>query len=266
MSGHSIQRGDARSWFDHRLRSAAASHSLYCFPFAGGSSNYYADWKRYFTGPIELVPVQLPGRGARMSEPPATDMHPLADEIADVIVREPTEVLLFGHSMGAILAFEVARRLGALGRPVRHLFVTGRPTPTIVRPPAPVSDLPRPEFVQMLREYGAADEAIFEHDDLLDVLMPMIRADFAMIERYRYRPGPPLSCPISAWCGDGDPEVSPEAMRPWADHTSGGFRLTVLPGGHFFLTENRSEIVRAVHAAVREAQGTPRSADVVEQS
>lgn len=254
MSTDSVRRSDARLWFDRRFRSATASHSLYCFPFAGGSSTYYADWENGFTGPVELVPVQLPGRGARMTEQPATDIHKLADELADAIAGEPTEVLLFGHSMGAILAFEVSRRLSAVHRPVRHLFVTGRPAPTIPRPVSPVSDLPRPEFVQMLREYGAADEAIFEHEELLDLLMPMIRADFAMIESYRRRPGPLLSCPISAWCGDGDPEVPPAAMRPWGDQTSGRFRLSVLPGGHFFLTENQSEIVRAVHAAVEETR------------
>lgn len=254
MSGHSIHRSDARLWFDHRFRSATASHSLYCFPFAGGSSTYYAGWVRDFAGPVELVPVQLPGRGVRMGEPPATDLHRLADEIAEVIAGEPTEVLLFGHSMGAILAFEVSRRLDALDRPGRHLFVTGRPAPTIVRPVTPVSDLPRAEFVRMLREYGAADEAIFAHEELLDVLLPMIRADFAMIERYRCRPGPLLSCPISAWCGDGDPEVPLAAMRPWAEQTSGGFRLVALPGGHFFLTGNQAEIVRAVHASIKEAR------------
>ncbi|MEV6560962.1 alpha/beta fold hydrolase [Nocardia sp. NPDC051756] len=245
-------RSDARLWFDNRFRSASASHSLYCFPFAGGSSAYYADWVHGFTGSVELVPVLLPGRGVRMSEPPATDLGLLADEIAEVIAAEPTEVLLFGHSMGAILAFEVSRRLSGQVRPVRHLFVTGRPAPTIVRPLSPVSDLPRPEFIQMLREYGAAEPAIFEHQDLLDVLMPMMRADFGMIERYRCRPGPPLSCPISAWCGDSDPEVPTATMRPWADQTAGEFRLSVLPGGHFFLNENHAEVIRAVHAASRQ--------------
>ncbi|WP_211259785.1 thioesterase II family protein [Streptomyces violens] len=251
MSGHPVPRGDTRLWFDHRFRSATASHSLYCFPFAGGSSTYYADWEKEFTGPVELVPVQLPGRGVRMSEPPATDMHRLADETAEAIASEPTEAVLFGHSMGAILAFETARRLAALGQPVRHLFVTGRPAPTIARPRGRVSDLPRAEFIQMLRDYGHADESVFGHAELLDLLMPMIRADFAMIENYRCTSGRPLSCPVTAWCGDSDPDVPPSAMRPWADQTSGRFELSVLPGGHFFLTEHRSQILRRVHAVLR---------------
>ncbi|MGW3077188.1 MULTISPECIES: thioesterase II family protein [unclassified Kitasatospora] len=254
MSVHPFHRRGARPWFDPRFRSATAARSLYCFPFAGGSASYYASWEKDFsTGPVELVPVQLPGRGVRMAEPPATDLHRLADELADAIAGEPTEAVLFGHSMGAILGFEVARRLDELGRPARHLFVTGRPAPPIARPLTPVSDLPRPAFVRMLREYGASDEAVFAHDELLDLLMPMMRADFAMIETYRCRPGQPLSCPVTAWCGDNDPEVPPEAMRGWGDCTAAAFTLSVLPGGHFFLTDNRSEILRALHAAIPDA-------------
>jgi medium-chain acyl-[acyl-carrier-protein] hydrolase len=244
-------RRDAQAWFDRRFQSVTATHSLYCFPFAGGSATYYAAWEKYFTGRIELVPVQLPGRGARMTEEPATDLCGLADELAEVIAGEPTEVVLFGHSMGAILAFEVGRRLTAMGRPARHLFVTGRPAPPIVRPRTPVSDLPRTEFLQMLRDYGAADEAVFEHEDLLDLLMPMLRADFAMIESYRRRPGPRLSCPVTAWCGDSDPGVPPSAMVPWGDETSGPFTLSVLPGGHFFITEHHAQVVRGITTAIR---------------
>ncbi|MEV0128812.1 alpha/beta fold hydrolase [Dactylosporangium sp. NPDC050688] len=251
MSGQQTFRSDARLWFDRRFQSATATHSLYCFPFAGGSATYYAAWDRYFTGRVELVPVQLPGRGARMTEPPATDLCALADELAEVIAGEPTEAMLFGHSMGAILAFEVGRRLTAMGRPARHLFVTGRPAPPIVRPREPVSGLPRAEFLRMLRDYGAADEAVFAHDDLLDLLIPMIRADFAMIENYRRRPGPRLTCPVTAWCGDDDPGVPPSAMVPWGDETSGPFTLTVLPGGHFFLTEHHAAVARCVNTAIR---------------
>ncbi|WP_199811536.1 thioesterase II family protein [Streptomyces sp. NRRL S-340] len=251
MSSYPLHRPDARLWFDRRFRSATATHSLYCFPFAGGSATYYADWAPHCASPIELVPVQLPGRGGRMTEPSAKDLVQLAEEIADTIAAEPTRTLLYGHSMGAMLAFEVSRRLQTLNRPVRHLFVSGRPAPTIVRPVAPVSPLPRAEFIQMLRDYGAADQTVFEHDELLDLLLPMIRADFAMIENYRYHEGPRLSCPISAWCGDADPEVPPTAMRGWGDQTSGEFTLSVLRGGHFFLNEHRAEIMRAVHGAIR---------------
>lgn len=238
------------TWFDQRFRSATARYSLYCFPFAGGVAAYYSDWAERFRGAVELVPVQLPGRGPRMFEPPPSAIEEVADEVAAEISAASNPPVLFGHSMGAILAFEVARRLEALGRPAIHLVVSGRPAPPQHRPLTPVSGLPREEFVQVLRDYGAASDEILAHNELLDLLIPMIRADFAMIESYRYQPGPSLSCPISAWCGSHDPEVDPSAMQGWAAETTAGLNLFVRPGGHFFLCEHVDEIARAVHDTV----------------
>lgn len=241
----------AASWFDDRFRIRGASASLYCFPFAGGTAGYYAPWAERFHDAVELVPVQLPGRGPRMAEPGPTDMAGLADEIAAVIARAPTRPLLFGHSMGAIIAFEVARRLDRLGSPAEFLFVSGRPAPPIGRPESLVSTLPRAEFVRVLRDYGAASEEILAHEELLDVLIPMMRADFALIERYGYTPGQALSCPVLAWCGDADPDVRAEEMRGWGEMTSERFELFVRPGGHFFLTDHRAEVAVTIQQAVK---------------
>lgn len=241
------------SWLERRHRPAGAPPrvALYCFPFAGGSAAYYHAWAEEFRSDVELVPVQLPGRGTLMAEGPVRSMAVAADLAAAAIARSPVPAALFGHSMGAVLAFETARRLERRGHPVEHLFVSGRPCPTVVRPPSPVSGLPRERFVDMLRDYGAAPEEVLSHDELLDVLLPMIRADFHLIENYRYEPEigspPPLACPVSAWCGDRDPEVPPELMARWGLETSGPFTLEVLSGGHFFLTDHRSRIVSAVH-------------------
>jgi medium-chain acyl-[acyl-carrier-protein] hydrolase len=242
-------RTDPLSWFSQAFRSETAQYSLYCFPFAGGSAAYYAEWAKHFAGPIELVPVQLPGRGPRLMEPPASSIASVADVIAALIAEAPKRPLLFGHSMGAIIAFEVARHLQEFRRPAEHLFVSGRPAPPIARPLSTVSTLPRDELVEVLREYGSAEEEVLAHDELLDLLIPMIRADFAMIEQYAYQPAPRLRCPIQAWCGAHDPEVKPEAMHGWGDQTTGGFELFVRPGGHFFLTDHRAEIMRTIHTA-----------------
>jgi surfactin synthase thioesterase subunit len=242
----------AGAWFNQRFRSQAARYSMYCFPFAGGSASYYANWAEHFTGAIELVPIQLPGRSPRMAESPATSIGDVADEVAELISASArTQPLLFGHSMGAILAFEVAKRLQALRRPASYLFLSGRPEPSIVRPATPTSTRPRREFIQMLRDYACADEALLANDEILDLLLPMMRADFTMIEQYRHRPGSPLDCPILAWCGSSDPEISPTTlMRGWEKETSARFELIVRPGGHFFITSHRVGVVRAVHDAV----------------
>lgn len=209
-----------------------------------------------FAGPaVELVPVQLPGRGPRFAEPLQTSIEEMADSIASEIAQRSTRPLLFGHSMGAILAYEVARRLRTSNNPVGHLFVSGRPAPPQHRPFRTVSDLPMSEFVQVLRDYGSAPEEILRNDELLDLLMPMTRADFAMIEGYRNVPGPPLGCPISAWCGTDDPEVTPTSMCDWASETTEGLELFVRRGGHFFVTDVSQEIAKAVHDAAARLDG-----------
>jgi medium-chain acyl-[acyl-carrier-protein] hydrolase len=248
-----VRRHTCAKWFDQRFRLRTPKYSLYCFPFAGGAATYYAEWADRFRGPIELVPVQLPGRGPRMAEPLATRIEDLAHDIAMAIAEEDTVPLLFGHSMGAIIAFEVARRLQSLGRPAAHLSVSGRPAPLLSRPAEMVSQLPHAEIVQVLRDYGAADEEILQHEELLAMLMPIIRADFAMIESYRYEPGPPLECPISSWCGTADPEIDLEEMQGWAEETTGGWSLFGRPGGHFFLSQHVEEISRVTHEAVAHA-------------
>jgi medium-chain acyl-[acyl-carrier-protein] hydrolase len=239
----------ASRWFDNRFRSPNATRSLYCFPFAGGSASYYASWAPCFTGAIELVPVALPGREARIAEPGPASIGELADDLAELIAAAPSKTLLFGHSMGAIIAFEVARRLQGLRRPPEYLFVSGRPAPPISRPESVVSTLPRTELIGVLRGYGSAPEEFLGNDELLDLLLPMIRADFALIERYRYVPGPRLACPILGWCGDSDPDVTPAAMAGWKHETTGTYRLIRRTGGHFFLNDHHEHVAAAIHRA-----------------
>lgn len=237
---------DATGWLEHRYRMPNAERRMFCFPFAGGSAAFYYEWGPTFGPSTEVVPVQLPGRGRLAGLPHARDIRSLAFALADAISTTDLPVVLFGHSMGAIIAFEVARLLPD----VRHVIVTGRPAPHIPRPVTPVSSLSRAELVAVLRDYGATPEEVLADDELLDLVLPTIRADFAMIERYHYVPSPPLTCPMTAVGGLSDPGVSPGDIRAWSQYTTGPFAADFLPGSHFFPVSHGPELRALVRAAL----------------
>jgi surfactin synthase thioesterase subunit len=229
---------DASVWLERRFPAPSARVRMYCFPFAGGSAAFYYEWGPALAPWIEVVPVQLPGRGRLANLPHALDIREISVAVADAVAFDAgAPAVLFGHSMGAILAFEVACRLEESLVPVRHLVVTGRPAPHIRSPEVPVSGLDRDGLVQVLRDYGATPEQVLADDELLDLTLPTVRADFRMIERYSYLPVAPLNCPLTAVGGSADPGVPAEAIRAWGRHTTGPFDAHILPGGHFFPLE-----------------------------
>jgi medium-chain acyl-[acyl-carrier-protein] hydrolase len=233
---------DASCWLEHRHPMPTALIRLYCFPFAGGSASFYYGWGPALAPEIEVVPVQLPGRGRLADLPHTTDIHEISDALAGMIADDaansPTQLALCGHSMGAIIAFEVARRLERARFPVHRLIATGRPAPHIRSPEHPVSGLDRSGLIDVLRAYGATPEEVLADDELLDLALPTVRADFRMIERYAYRQAPGLRCPLSAIGGTHDPGVPSDAIRAWRRHTVGPFDAHLLPGGHFFPLES----------------------------
>ena len=227
---------------------AGAPALLVCFPHAGGSASFYHPFAREFAGVCEVVAVQYPGRQDRRTEPPCTDLEALADLVYGVLPLEPERpVVLFGHSMGAVLAYEVARRLERDGTGPAVLIVSGRRAPSTRRH----EEVHRRSDDVLLAEVAGlsgTSSALLEDEELRRMILPPLRADYRAIETYRYRPGPPLACPISVLTGDRDPRVSAAEAEAWRDHTGGGFRLRTLPGGHFYLNERRAEVAAAVTA------------------
>jgi len=221
---------------------------LVCLPHAGGSASYFFPMAGALDIEIDVLAAQYPGRQDRHREPAMDDIEALADRLtAAVHALTDRDVVLLGHSMGALVAFEMARRLERDGRPPRHLVVSGR------RPPSPV---PRGEVhtwsdravIAELRALGG-DEMPLPGDEVLQLALPAIRADYRALETYADRLGAPLNCPVTAMCGDRDGHADAHDMNGWNSHTTGAFAGRSFAGGHFYLGQHwdaAAELIRVL--------------------
>ena len=219
-----------------------------CFSPAGGSASAYAAGHRALPNSIEVCAVQLPGRESRHREPFIVDMQQLTETLLSGLrALHDRPVALFGHSLGGLVAFEYARGLIRQGRPApMHLFVSASRAPTRPRG-APRRDLPRPAFLrEMTARYDGIPKAILEEPDMLEYVLPILRADIALLESYRYQEGPPLPCPITAFGGELDKRVPDTELSLWRAHTEGAFDTRMFPGGHFFTTECRGQVLAEI--------------------
>jgi medium-chain acyl-[acyl-carrier-protein] hydrolase len=223
---------------DARLR-------LFCFPHAGGSASAFRGWPAHLPPEVEVVAVQPPGRERRMMEPPYDRLEPLAEAaMAAIGPLLDRPFVFFGHSTGALVGYEIARRLRRDGaRLPQQLVASGRWAPHLPDPEPPVHALPDAELIDALRRYGGTPQEVLEHQELLALMLPLLRADFAVGDTYRYRPEPPLPLPITAIGGVGDPRVSEAALLAWAEHTAGRFEHRRFPGDHFYLQAHQAEVL-----------------------
>jgi pyochelin biosynthetic protein PchC len=226
-----------------------AQSRLVCFPHAGGTAAFYRPWLELLPPQLELAAVKYPGGLDRPAEEGMTDIAAMADEIGKAISAVPgPAVALFGHSLGAIVAYEVARRLdsASAGPPLRRLIVSGRPGPGhLDRRSRHLAD--DGALCAELRELGGTPAAALEHPELRELVLYALRIDYRMAESYRPRPGPPLACPVTAMSADDDPEAPPPLVRDWARTTTGAFTVrTFRGGGHFYLIRRRTAVVAEV--------------------
>ncbi|MGJ6967975.1 thioesterase II family protein [Streptosporangium sp. G11] len=232
---------------------AGAPVALVCFPHAGGSASFYLPVARLAPPGVEVLAVQYPGRQDRRAERCLDDIGELADRIADALQAWTTRPLaLFGHSMGALVAFEVARRLQERGTVPLALFASGRRAPSVHRDER-AHLRPDDGFLAELRGLGGTAAKVLGDDDFMRAVLPMVRSDYRAVETYRYRPGPGLSCPVVALSGTDDPKARPNDVRAWRDHTEAGFEMRLFPGGHFYLNDHAEEIVGLVASRVSSA-------------
>ena len=224
---------------------------LVCFPHAGGSASYYFPVSRALTPHVEVLAVQYPGRQERCRDRAAECIHEMADQIAEAIrpwLDRPTA--LFGHSMGATLAFEVVHRLERdAGFDALHLFVSGRRAPSRVRSEN-LHELRDDAIVAELRRHNATDDRLLADRDVLRMILPVLRADYRAIETYRERPGTRVGCPMTVLVGDADPLVTPDEAEAWRTHSTGPTTVRYFPGGHFYLNERADEVLATVTDAL----------------
>jgi pyochelin biosynthesis protein PchC len=255
----------ARTWLRAFGPAPESAPVVVALPHAGGSARDFAALARELSPAVDLRGVQYPGRQDRFHENCATSVDELADNVAAVVAAlhgEGRTVTLLGHSLGAIVAFEVARRAGAgQGGRVAALVVSARPAPSR-QPPSNVHALDDERFVSELQQVGCPGVGMLADPGLRGLVLPMLRADFALAETYEYRPGAPLDCPVLALCGDADPTVEPEEMPHWAEHTRGRFVATTVPGGHFsFMADGSGLATHIEDFVVSCSSNVPASAD-----
>lgn len=227
-------------WLAKPKLNSELSLRLFCFPYAGGGAVIYRRWLTELPL-VEILPVQLPGRETRLKEAPYRSLPSLVRAAAQALLPFLDKPFcFFGHSMGALIAFELARELRReYGLSPRHLFVSGRRAPKVPLMNKKIHDLPQQEFIERLRGLNGTLPAILEHTQLIELLLPMLQADFAICETYEYRHDEPLGCDISAFGGLEDRHVRREHLEAWREHTSGEFKLRMLAGDHFFLQSSQ---------------------------
>ncbi|NJM66118.1 MAG: alpha/beta fold hydrolase [Acaryochloris sp. RU_4_1] len=221
---------------------------LFCFAYAGAGASIFRTWFEELPTEIEVCAIQLPGREDRLGETLLSRIAPLVKALVPIL--EPSLDLpfaLFGHSMGALISFELARELRRQGHShPTHLFVAGSRAPQLPDLDLPIHRLPEPKFLEALRRLKGIPETILENADLMALLLPVIRADLAIVENYIYAAQESLPCPITAFGGQEDPKVCPADLAAWQDQTQADFNLQIFPSDHFFLHHDRTALLAAI--------------------
>ncbi|MFF4623398.1 thioesterase II family protein [Nonomuraea jabiensis] len=227
---------------------------LVCFPHAGGSASFFVPLSQALRPRPEVLVIQYPGRHDRVAEPCVEDLNVLADEIFRRVRKlSGPPPALFGHSMGATLAFEVAQRLEGDGIAVPHLFVSAARSPSSERSEE-VHLRDDGGIIAEIRRLNGTDDAVLMDPALMRLVLGPIRSDYKALERYRYAGGV-LACPVTALAGDADPGTSLSAARSWRDQTRGAFAFRQFPGGHFYLNDELARVVEEIRRTLLPSPG-----------
>lgn len=240
-----------RNTFDRRIYryryTSNPGMRLFCFPYAGGGASIYSNWHKMLPADIELNAVQLPGRESLFNIPALSDLSQLLPALLEAITPlMDRPFAFFGHSLGALICFELIRsqRRAGLREPL-HLFVSGARAPQIpiYKEQIPVHQLSSEAFKERIRRYNGTPEEVLNNNDLFQLLLPTLRADFQLFETYTYIPGARLNCPITVFGGTEDARVSSDDLYLWQEQTNARFTVHTMQGDHFFLQKCSGAII-----------------------
>jgi medium-chain acyl-[acyl-carrier-protein] hydrolase len=221
---------------------------LFCFPYAGAGASAYRNWVQALPKSIEVCPVQLPGREERISEKPYIALSLLIVELGKVLspyLDRPFS--FFGHSMGALICFELARLLRRSGSLLpSNIFISGRPAPQLPLMKPPTFNLPDRDFIDELRQIQGTPDSVLQNRELMELLLPLLRADFEICQTYEYVHEPPLDCPFFVFGGLADNDIDQESLLAWRAQTTCPMQMQLFAGDHFFVLNNEQAILQIV--------------------
>lgn len=231
-----------------RQRGGERRLRLFCFSYAGGSATHYLPWQAALDPAIEICAVQLPGRGPRMAETPLASLPLLVDKLGDVIAQQnDLPFAFFGHSLGGLTAFELARHCRRHHLPMpEHLFVSACNAPQGRPPPRRLHELDDDGLIAALKDYNGTPPSALADREFMELMLPAIRADFALVADYQYRDGPLLDVPITVLAGKYDKHVLSERLCRWREETTESCELRWFEGDHFFIHAQRDAVLACV--------------------
>ncbi|MEH0020155.1 MAG: alpha/beta fold hydrolase [Desulfobacter sp.] len=228
---------------------------LFCFPYAGGGASVYRLWQQYLPHDIQICALQPPGRESRISEAPYNDVQ----KLVSAIVPEITAFLdhpfaFFGHSTGALVAFELTRALRRARLPLPGTLMVSGSRPPHIPEPHPIHHLPEPEFLDGLRRFAGTPEELLQNKEIMALYAPILRADLALEETYVHEDETLLNIPVAAVGGDRDSETPPHILEEWKSHTSGDFTMKLFTGDHFYLRDGFPELIAYISGRIAQTE------------
>lgn len=248
-NGKSEKTSAKSDWILFPRPNVKAEIRLFCFPYAGGSPHIFRDWAEQLPDWIELCTIQLPGRGSRIFETAYTRIKPLIKELAEQLKPfDDKPFSCFGHSMGALLAFEWTRFLRKTNRKLPEImFFSGCVAPQIYDKEKPIYALPNDELITELENLGGTPPELLENSELMELVLPPLRADFELLHFYEYAPEPAFDFPIAAFGGETDKDVDFNRLAAWREQTKNNFSIEIFAGNHFYLHESQPDLLKKIN-------------------